>query len=867
MPNVALVIPLLLLSTWEVAPPFPDQTQGRAYVTGIAKADTLIALGGTPFDIGPDAVVNAIPVAGTNWASKPPLNGDFIHQGAGIDALGRIVVFGGVKPDAEEEPNPEVYVYDLVDGPTTGLARRDEGAPPKLFATATDAQKRIYSIGGGPGANANSGNPNSAWVERYDGTGDSWQPLSAMPSGVADAAAAFDGTGHIFVFGGFVSAGGARTSNVASYDIATDTWSDASVPDMPVALTGHRAILGADARVYVLGGESGPVSGGTIENRTFVLDLATNTWSTGPTMLDARRHFGVVLGSDSRIYALGGANSGTGVWRCETLYTPLCPVISPMPTPKNVWESQSATFSATVTGGPPLSFQWRRDGVPLVDGPAPGGGIISGATTTTLIVTDVHSVDAGVFDLVVQNGCGSVSSNGITLVVRTPPSATSQWTVVNLHPSGYLYSSAGGISGNQQVGTARKTDATYGSLDHPILWTGSAESAVDLTPSNSVGGGIYANSGNIQVGWWWWPYQCYISGQWYTCYSQTACLWQGTAASHVNLQVSGYEYSNVVGTDGTRHAGSGSWDDASGNYYTHAFRWSGVTNSYIDLHPSANVSKSGLSAIDGDHEYGSIQTPYPGPVSHAAMWSGTSASFVDLHPPGAASSGISGAGDGLQAGSATIAGAAHAALWAGDVASFHDINPAGATTSSAAATKGGVQVGWVTLEGATHAAAWFGSAASFLDLHASAGPNYSITTASDVDVNATGEIRIVGTGYNTTTSRNEALLWVQGGATEAPAVSELANASAGGLRLSPNPSTGSTQVVFETARRGLTTVDVFDISGRRVRTVLSASVPPGRHGVTWDGKDEEGVPVAPGVYFVQLRSGGIHEQSKLTLLR
>jgi len=72
----------------------------------------------------------------------------------------------------------------------------------------------------------------------------------------------------------------------------------------------------------------------------------------------------------------------------------------------------AAQLSAHASGFGPLSYQWRKGGVPLSD-----GGTISGATTATLTIDPVAFTDAGSYDVLVSDSCGSASSNAATLSV------------------------------------------------------------------------------------------------------------------------------------------------------------------------------------------------------------------------------------------------------------------------------------------------------------------------------------------------------------------------------------------------------------------------------------------------------------------
>jgi hypothetical protein len=73
----------------------------------------------------------------------------------------------------------------------------------------------------------------------------------------------------------------------------------------------------------------------------------------------------------------------------------------------------------------------------------------------------------------------------------------------------------------------------------------------------------------------------------------------------------------------------------------------------------------------------------------------------------------------------------------------------------------------------------------------------------------------------------------------------------------PNP-TGATgaEIRFSLAAPGPTTLAIYDVTGRRVNTLLSRFLPQGPHSVRWDATDERGARVAGGVYFLRLAAAG-----------
>jgi flagellar hook assembly protein FlgD len=62
-------------------------------------------------------------------------------------------------------------------------------------------------------------------------------------------------------------------------------------------------------------------------------------------------------------------------------------------------------------------------------------------------------------------------------------------------------------------------------------------------------------------------------------------------------------------------------------------------------------------------------------------------------------------------------------------------------------------------------------------------------------------------------------------------------------------------------------LQVTDVNGRTVRTLVDGGVPAGRHYIGWDGRDERGREVASGVYFYNVIAGSFHETKRMVVAK
>jgi len=188
-----------------------------------------------------------------------------------------------------------------------------------------------------------------------------------------------------------------------------------SITQHPQSLT---RCVGTSASFSVTASGTAPLSyqwrknGNNLSNGGSISGATTATLTINPVGAgDAASYDCVVTNS------YGSATSNTA-----TLTVNIPVTITQHPANVTVTSGSPASFSVTATGSSP-AYQWRKNGNNLSN-----GGNVSGATSATLTINPAGPADAGSYDCVVSNACGSQTSNAATLTVNVAPSFM-------LHPS------------------------------------------------------------------------------------------------------------------------------------------------------------------------------------------------------------------------------------------------------------------------------------------------------------------------------------------------------------------------------------------------------------------------------------------------
>ena len=83
----------------------------------------------------------------------------------------------------------------------------------------------------------------------------------------------------------------------------------------------------------------------------------------------------------------------------------------------------------------------------------------------------------------------------------------------------------------------------------------------------------------------------------------------------------------------------------------------------------------------------------------------------------------------------------------------------------------------------------------------------------------------------------------------------------------PNPFNPATTISFSLPEDRNVRLDVFDVMGQHVRTLMTGALPRGRHTVRWAGTNSSGEPVSSGLYFYRLQAGSAVQSRSMLLVR
>ena len=83
----------------------------------------------------------------------------------------------------------------------------------------------------------------------------------------------------------------------------------------------------------------------------------------------------------------------------------------------------------------------------------------------------------------------------------------------------------------------------------------------------------------------------------------------------------------------------------------------------------------------------------------------------------------------------------------------------------------------------------------------------------------------------------------------------------------PNPFNPSTTIEFTLPEAGFTDLVVYNMTGQKIRELVSQTMTAGIHSVVWDGCDDSGITVSAGMYLTRLRMGENVQTGSMTLVK
>jgi hypothetical protein len=213
------------------------------------------------------------------------------------------------------------------------------------LAATVGLDGRIYVMGGSSGILTNCLNMptpcvGTTVVEAYDPVGNAWSTVASLQTARYFFGATTGPDGRMYAIGGANQ--GLIQSSMDVYDPSANAWTTTKLPGTITPVSRLAVTTGTDGQIYALGGTTncGASGGCTGVNQVAVYNPAAGSWTVNstfvPPMPTNRWGLMAALGSDGRIYAIGGANN-CSVSTCTAIgaveaYTPPARVFLPLAT-------------------------------------------------------------------------------------------------------------------------------------------------------------------------------------------------------------------------------------------------------------------------------------------------------------------------------------------------------------------------------------------------------------------------------------------------------------------------------------------------------------------------------------------------------
>ena len=182
--------------------------------------------------------------------------------------------------------------------------------------------------------------------------------------------------------------------------------------------------------------------------------------------------------------------------------------------------------------------------------------------------------------------------------------------------------------------------------------------------------------------------------------------------------------------------------------------------------------------------------------------------------------------------------------------------------------RGALLAGDLTIEGITGRVEMSADLSTYLSASRQTDDGLRIVFAGAEAISGPGELlRVYGVGP--TTAALVRATFNNGGITGTTSgLTSLATPNAFALHPNvPNPFNPETTIRFELPQAATVRLEVFDILGQKVRTLVSSSLQAGTHSAVWHGRNDAGIQVGNGIYLYRIETDGFTQMRRMLLLK
>ena len=291
-----------------------------------------------------------------------------------------------------------------------------------------------------------------------------WATVAAMPTARAELAAVVAG-GKIYTIGGM--AGGNASNVVEVYDPGSDSWTTRA--PMPTPRYGLAAVLGSDGRIYAIGGNYIDVSAAGPSLVAEAYDPTTNMWTSLPPLPAPRSDLAAVASGDT-IYAIGGYDGTTAHYLGSVATWQVGGASwSTLPDPMTTARSEHAAVTMpdgriyalgglhSFTGDELAAFELTQPGIP-------GWNTLAPMPTAR---KELAAAALGPLLYAISGNRYLVANQSYTRVVEVYDTSAPGWSQVTSIPSGRYGHTAVSLGGKIYVlgGRREAEDATTAAVD------------------------------------------------------------------------------------------------------------------------------------------------------------------------------------------------------------------------------------------------------------------------------------------------------------------------------------------------------------------------------------------------------------------